>query len=144
MDGCGVLIMYKFSQKTGAFYPVSMLGDYLSAGSLPDDLVDVSEEIYHQYIQTPPAGKIRGADYQGLPTWIEIPQLLETPESAENKRSYLLSQAQNTISVWQTELQLGVISDQDKEFLTVWVLYIQQLRAVDTSTPNIIWPDIPA
>jgi len=144
LDGSGVLIMYKFSQETGAFYPISMLEDYLSAGTLPDDLVDISEEIYSLYVQTPPAGKMRGADLQGMPTWVDIPQSVETPESAENKRSYLLAQAQNTISVWQTELQLGIINDQDKESLTAWIGYIQQLRAVDTSKSSVTWPDIPA
>jgi hypothetical protein len=121
-----------------------MLEDYISAGTLPDDLVDVSEDIYHQYIEAPPEGKTRGANAKGMPAWIASPKPVETPEAAENKRYYLLLQAQNTISIWQTELQLGVISEQDKASLTTWVAYIQQLRAVDTSKSDIIWPDIPA
>ncbi|WP_257720362.1 hypothetical protein [Candidatus Sodalis pierantonius] len=32
---------YKFSARTGSFFPVSMLADYIKAGSLPDDLADV-------------------------------------------------------------------------------------------------------
>ncbi|MHB7091611.1 tail fiber assembly protein, partial [Klebsiella pneumoniae] len=39
--------------------------------------------------------------------------------AAENYRSRLISFAKDTISVWQTELLLGTISDDDKASLTV-------------------------
>lgn len=57
------------------------------------------------------------------------------------KKSALLAEAQSTISLWQTELQLGIISDNDKASLITWMKYIQALNAVDTSTaPDIEWP----
>lgn len=60
---------------------------------------------------------------------------------AERQKSALLAEAQSTISLWQTELQLGIISDDDKTILIKWVKYIQALNAVDTSTvPDIGWP----
>ena len=60
---------------------------------------------------------------------------------AEQQKSALLAEAQNTISLWQTELQLGIISDDDKASLIAWMKYIQALNAVDTSTePDIEWP----
>ncbi|HDK7241116.1 TPA: tail fiber assembly protein [Cronobacter sakazakii] len=60
---------------------------------------------------------------------------------AERQKSALLAEAQSTISLWQTELQLGIISDDDKTILIKWVKYIQALNAVDTSTaPDIRWP----
>ena len=60
---------------------------------------------------------------------------------AERQKSALLAEAQSTISLWQTELQLGIISDDDKTILIKWVKYIQALNAVDTSTaPDIEWP----
>ena len=59
----------------------------------------------------------------------------------EQKKSALLAEAQSTISLWQTELQLGIISDDDKASLITWMKYIQSLNAVDTSTaPDIEWP----
>lgn len=62
-------------------------------------------------------------------------------EEAEQKKSALLAEAQSTISLWQTELQLGIISDDDKASLIAWMRYIQALNAVDTSTaPDIEWP----
>lgn len=60
---------------------------------------------------------------------------------AEQQKSSLLVEAQSTISLWQTELQLGIISDDDKASLIAWMKYIQALNAVDTSTaPDIEWP----
>ncbi|MFV4852531.1 tail fiber assembly protein [Citrobacter freundii] len=60
---------------------------------------------------------------------------------AERQKSALLAEAKNAISLWQTELQLGIISDGDKASLITWMKYIQALNAVDTSTaPDIEWP----
>ncbi|HEJ0094534.1 TPA: tail fiber assembly protein [Citrobacter freundii] len=60
---------------------------------------------------------------------------------AERQKSALLAEAKNAISLWQTELQLGIISDDDKASLITWMKYIQALNAVDTSTaPDIEWP----
>ncbi|MEY8616204.1 tail fiber assembly protein [Citrobacter amalonaticus] len=61
--------------------------------------------------------------------------------AAQQKKASLLAEAQSTISLWQTELQLGIISDDDKASLITWMKYIQALNAVDTSTaPDIEWP----
>jgi len=59
-------------------------------------------------------------------------------------KARLLSEAKSTISLWQTGLQLGIISDEDKASLMAWMLYIQALNAVDTTTaPDIDWPPLP-
>ncbi|WP_146637750.1 tail fiber assembly protein, partial [Salmonella enterica] len=42
-------------------------------------------------------------------------------EAAEQQKTALLSEAQATISLWQTELQLGIISDEDKASLIAWM-----------------------
>ncbi|ENU4085310.1 tail fiber assembly protein [Enterobacter asburiae] len=65
-------------------------------------------------------------------------------KEAEQKKSALLSEAQSAISLWQTELQLGIISDDDKASLITWMKYIQSLNAIDTSAaPDIEWPERP-
>ncbi|MFK3660022.1 tail fiber assembly protein [Scandinavium sp. NPDC088450] len=64
-------------------------------------------------------------------------------ESEDEKKALLLS-AMNTISLWQTELQLGSISDEDKSNLIAWMNYIKALNMVDTSlAPAIVWPLAP-
>jgi len=65
-------------------------------------------------------------------------------KEAEQKKSALLTEAQSAISLWQTELQLGIISDDDKASLIAWMKYIQALNAIDTSAaPDIEWPERP-
>ncbi|OON40759.1 phage tail protein [Izhakiella australiensis] len=65
-------------------------------------------------------------------------------EVAEQQKAALLAEAQTTISLWQTELQLGIISDEDKASLIAWMKYIKAVQAVDTSkAPDISWPDKP-
>lgn len=63
-------------------------------------------------------------------------------EAAEQNKAALLTKAQTAISLWQTELQLGIISDEDKASLIAWMKYIKTVQAVDTSkAPDITWPD---
>ncbi|MBI9734595.1 tail fiber assembly protein [Escherichia coli] len=65
-------------------------------------------------------------------------------EAAEQQKTALLLEAKATISLWQTELQLGIISDEDKASLIAWMNYIKAVQAVDTSkAPDITWPDKP-
>ncbi|WP_155026614.1 tail fiber assembly protein [Enterobacter bugandensis] len=65
-------------------------------------------------------------------------------EAAEQQKAALLVEAQATISLWQTELQLGIISDDDKASLIAWMNYIKAVQAVDTSAaPDINWPEKP-
>ncbi|EMA1803238.1 tail fiber assembly protein, partial [Cronobacter turicensis] len=65
--------------------------------------------------------------------------------SAENQKQALLQQAQSTISIWQTELQMEIISEENKARLLAWLNYIKTLQAVDTSAaPAVSWPEKPA
>lgn len=64
--------------------------------------------------------------------------------AAQQKKASLLAKAQSAISLWQTELQLGIISDDEKANLISWMAYIKELQAVDTDTaPGINWPVSP-
>ncbi|EDV4563585.1 tail fiber assembly protein [Salmonella enterica subsp. enterica] len=66
-------------------------------------------------------------------------------EAAEQQKTALLLEAQATISLWQTELQLDIISDDDKASLIAWLAYIKELQSVDTdAAPDINWPIAPA
>lgn len=63
---------------------------------------------------------------------------------AEQQKTSMLKDANATISLWQTELQLGIISDDDKASLIAWIGYIKAVQAVETSTaPEITWPEQP-
>jgi hypothetical protein len=63
---------------------------------------------------------------------------------AEKQKTTLISSANSTTQAWQTQLLLGIISDDDKSRLTGWMKYIQAVQAIDTSNaPDISWPDKP-
>lgn len=69
---------------------------------------------------------------------------------AESKRQELLTAANETIDDWRTELQLDVISDDDKASLVKWMAYIKALKALDLSNvtdedsfESIEWPESP-
>ncbi|HDL7471022.1 TPA: tail fiber assembly protein [Yersinia enterocolitica] len=62
-------------------------------------------------------------------------------EFASMTKSVLLSEANSIISLWQTKLALGMISDSEKQQLIAWVNYIALLDAIDGLLPqNIEWP----
>lgn len=65
--------------------------------------------------------------------------------AAEKQKAQLLSAAKEHISLWQTQLQLDIISEEDKTALLGWMKYIQALQTVDTQTgADVLWPTQPA
>ncbi|MDO6408662.1 tail fiber assembly protein [Pantoea phytobeneficialis] len=71
-------------------------------------------------------------------------QKLADEADADKQKSTLISIANTTTQAWQTQLMLGIITGTDKEKLTHWMKYIQDVQAVDTSAaPDIVWPDKP-
>ncbi|MBY4887686.1 tail fiber assembly protein [Pantoea sp. DY-15] len=63
---------------------------------------------------------------------------------AEQEKNQKLSVAESTISLWQTKLLLGRISDTEKDSLNKWLDYIEAIMSINTSkAPKIEWPDSP-
>lgn len=67
----------------------------------------------------------------------------EQQKQAENQKQDLLLQASNKTQFWQTQLALGIISDDAKLRLVDWMKYVQQVEAVDTSHPPVKFPEQP-
>lgn len=63
--------------------------------------------------------------------------------AADSEKQSLLLTARQAISIWQTELLLGIISDSDKASLITWLTYIKELEATDTRNSPITWPQSP-
>ncbi|HFI7039739.1 TPA: tail fiber assembly protein [Escherichia coli] len=115
-----------YSTETGDAMMVSLPGDY------PDGTTTLAPST--------PYDTWNGSEWV---TDTEVQQAAEV-EAAEQQKAALLLEAQATISLWQTELQLGIISDEDKASLIAWMNYIKAVQAVDTSkAPDITWPDKP-
>lgn len=77
-----------------------------------------------------------------------------TPEEwqakAEQQRQNLLTAANASTADWRTELQLDVISEEDKVSLIKWMAYIKALKALDLSSvideaeySTVVWPVSP-
>ncbi|EIW7013771.1 tail fiber assembly protein [Escherichia coli] len=115
-----------YSTETGEAVPITAPGDY------PDGTTTLAPAT--------PYDTWNGSE------WVTDTEAQHTAEvaAAEQQKAAFLTEAQATISLWQTELQLGIISDEDKASLIAWMNYIKAVQAVDTSTaPDINWPEKP-
>lgn len=135
---------YLWSPAKKGFYPAEEQAQFTALNAWPDDGVEVSEAD-HDALFPVPVGKLVDT-VDGYPAWVDAPPPTqeELVFAAEQQKSTLLAEAYATISIWQTELQLGIISDEDKASLIAWMNYIKAVQAVDTSkAPDITWPDKP-
>ncbi|HCB1865569.1 TPA: tail fiber assembly protein [Citrobacter freundii] len=115
-----------YSTETGEAVPITAPGDY------PDGTTTLAP--------VTPYDTWNGSE------WVTDTEAQHTAEvaAAEQQKAALLVEAQATISLWQTELQLGIISDDDKASLIAWMNYIKAVQAVDPSAaPDINWPEKP-
>ena len=80
---------YWFSAANNAFYPVALKESYVNAGSLPNDLIEVEDTIFNEFSATPPDGKMRGVGDSGLPIWVDIPVVEESPEQIKARARVL-------------------------------------------------------
>ncbi len=62
-----------------------------------------------------------------------LPVPADYSQLAEKQRQHLLTEAKDITSDWKTELELGVISDDDKARLVQWMAYIKAVKALDLS-----------
>lgn len=73
------------------------------------------------------------------------PSKEELIAKTDEQKQQILQSVNMTTQMWQTQLTLGIITNDDKEALTAWMKYAQTVNAVDTSaSPNITWPSEPS
>lgn len=62
--------------------------------------------------------------------------------AAEQIRQQLLAHADATMLDWRTELMLGDISDANREKLSAWLAYKNDVKSVDVTTDpeHVSWP----
>jgi hypothetical protein len=80
--------------------------------------------------------------------WITDPPYLRTHEDdvrdAEARRRNLIAEAEKTMAGWILDLNLGLISEEDKQKLIAWRLYVKELDALELdAAPDIEWPPRP-
>ncbi|ETS31174.1 tail fiber assembly protein [Photorhabdus khanii] len=139
--------MYYYSAKTNAFYPIELKQNYIASGSLPDDIIEVSDDIYQEYAaNNAPEGKYRIAGENGLLEWADIPPATkeELQQYAKNKKQQLILGASEQIAPLQDAVDLGIATEAEKEVLLSWKKYRVMLNRTDIKqAPDIEWPEEP-
>ncbi|NIG74023.1 tail fiber assembly protein [Klebsiella sp. Ap-873] len=133
---------YLYSAKNNIFYPADDLPAYETAGSLPTDLVEVSDDIFQEFGPFINGDHIRIAGPDGFPAWGDRPAL--TTEAAAIKKNAEMSSANAAIVPLQDAVDLDIATDEEKTALTNWKKYRVLLMRIDTSkAPGIEWPTPP-
>lgn len=136
---------YKFSAKTNSFYPVEILECYEVAGTLPPDLLDVTDEAYATFIEQPPEGKVRGSK-KGMPAWVNLspPSEEQTKEYVGIKKQQLIDESDAIILRLERAVRLDMATDDEKSQLAAWERYSVLLSRVDVGMgADIEWPTPP-
>lgn len=139
--------MYLFSPTTLGFYPSEMRDEYQAYGSIPDDVVEVSDVIRDEFNFAPPERKQLGVK-NGLPAWVEPAPLTkkELVDAAEEQKQILISQANDYINSrqWPGKAAIGRLKGDELAQYNLWLDYLDALEAVNTSSaPDIDWPTPP-
>lgn len=140
-----------YSNTTKGFYLDEMRDSYDAVKTWPDDAKEISDALYKSLMDGQASGKIIASDANGAP--VLITPKIDWNARAESQRQKLLAEASNVTADWRTELQLDVISADDKASLVKWMAYIQQLKSIDltnvagstsdSAAPDIPWPEKP-
>lgn len=67
----------------------------------------------------------------------------EQRQQAENEKQSLLQLVRDKTQLWDSQLRLGIISDENKLKLTEWMLYAQKVESTDTSCLPVTFPEQP-
>ena len=134
-----------YSLSARGFFPTDKAQQqvYVDAGSLPDDLQDISDEGYARWCN-PPDGYCSVFDENG-------PRVEKLPEpdyvaAAEVFRAALQAEVQSATYTLNAKLLMGrTLTAAEKAKFNAWLDYSDAVDQVDTSTaPDIQWPQKPA
>lgn len=122
-------------------------GFYSALNSLiPDDAIDISDELYHSLLDGNMAGMIIVTGESGLPELQQrpAPSVDELRAMAEQQKLSLRSKADSEIAWRQDAVDAAIATDEETAALAEWKKYRVLLMRVDTSTaPDIGWPTQP-
>jgi len=116
--------------------------------SQPPNTIEITPEVHEEMMVALKNGKYISHDNNGFPIAVSPAAKNLTPEElvifAQNKKNYLLQEANEVIADWRTELMLGEINDADSKKLSIWMSYRRDVKAIDTSiASDINWPELP-
>ncbi|MBA7932982.1 tail fiber assembly protein [Klebsiella sp. RHBSTW-00215] len=116
-----------------------LLSDYIPFAASPDDTEDHGRSIYNECI---------AGNYGNIGDYTS--PVIDYILLAEYRRDSLLSSASDKIKDWRTELELEIISDDDKVKLVKWMVYIKDLKSIDLTRiknkaeyESVSWVEMP-
>ncbi|HEM6828688.1 TPA: tail fiber assembly protein [Citrobacter koseri] len=139
---------YIYSPSHNAFYLTALKAEYELSDNWPEDGMEISDDLFIQYTSTPPDGKERGVDSDGMPCWVDLPEptTKELIAAAESKQQQLINEANGYISSrqWPGKAAIGRLKNDELTRYNIWLDYLDALEAINTSEPQeIIWPERP-
>lgn len=139
--------MYAYAKNN--FYPFDLRESYEAAGTWPESFVEVEDEVFGMYSGLPPEGKMRGADAEGKPVWVDAspPTEQEIIAASEREKNSKIQSVNNYINnkQWPGKAAIGRLKGNDLAYYNAWLDYLDALDAIDTSSaPGIEWPTPPA
>ena len=139
--------LYFYSAETNGFYAGSMQDDYKSAGSWPDDVIEISERWYSYLLEGQTAGEVVAPNEYGQPVLVNPPEptQAELIDQAEATKAALMVTASAAIAPLEDAGELGIATEDEVAALIRWKRYRVMLSRLDISTaPSIEWPELPA
>ncbi|WP_373203314.1 tail fiber assembly protein [Citrobacter amalonaticus] len=137
-----------YSAANNCFFAKNDVEKYEKAGWELSDAVEVTYDTYLEFVEDRTLqGKVRIAGDDGLPAWGDIPPPThdELIDAAEQVRQQLLVHADATMLDWRTELMLGEISDANREKLSAWLAFKNDVKSTNVTIDpeHVIWPAFP-
>lgn len=113
------------------FYSQTTQTTYLRGmhAAMPDDAVEITDELYMAVIGNPPPGKVRAHDDQGLPYLIDAPAVvLDRVTQERGWRDDELSSVMWLRERHRDQLEIGAVATLTSDQFNELLLYMQALR----------------
>ncbi|EPT8339409.1 phage tail protein [Enterobacter hormaechei subsp. xiangfangensis] len=135
---------YFYSASTNAFYPAALLDSYKQAGTLPDDIQSVGEDVFMEFTATQ-LGMRRVPNQEGFPMWEAIPAVVLTQDEIKSKarklRDSFISATDSMLVSDYTINDTELTEDEREELMSVRLTF-KKWPTID-GWPGIALPDIP-
>lgn len=124
-----------YSATNNGFYPAELKDDYEAAGSWPDDVVEISDELYESLLDGQDNGQVITAGDDGLPELI-TPAIDHVAETGVQKRT-LLREAAEIVFHLTLAVKHGMATEEETAILEEWEKYSVMVNRVQ---PGEGWP----
>lgn len=137
--------MYFYSAKNNAFYPDVLRDEYEQAGSWPDDLVEITDDLYDALFAGQSDGKVITPGDDGRPVLTDPPPPTneQLVAQANSRIKSLMAQATTAIAPLQDAEDLGIQTDSEAAMLKAWKTYRVLLSRITPDDEMTDWPEMP-